>query len=1143
MRGRSAIFGSAAILLFASTLPTPLVSTGVPSRGSGAPDLTLSLLVTLEANQASAHLGYSAAACGDVNGDGFTDLILGQRDYDGGQQNEGRILVHRGGPAGVETVASWTFESNQAIAFLGASVASAGDVNGDGFHDVIAGAPSYDDGQSNEGVAYLFMGSASGLGAAPAWTKGGDQETAAFGTSVACAGDVNGDGRADVIIGARGADGAFDDEGRASVFYGTAAGLATSPAWSVTGAQDDPGFGGSVAGAGDVNGDGYADVIVGAFLHDAGEMNEGAAFAYLGSAGGLATASSWMGQGNQSNASYGWSVAGAGDVNADGYADVLVGARDHQTTLLKEGKAFAYLGGAGGIAPFPIWSAVGGDENASFGWSVASAGDVNGDGLADALVGAPRADPTWLDAGEVRLFLGARAGGLVGPAWSDAGASAGAQLGWCVASAGDVNGDGFGDVLLSCPYDDNGQTDEGRVRVWAGAVRLPAAAPAWRASGGATSAAYGQSLAFLGDVNGDGFDDLAVGDPFHSNGQTAEGRVDVFYGASNGFAVIPSWSVESNQASAFLGWSVARTGDVNGDGYDDLVIGAPNWDGAQPNEGRATLHWGSAAGLAPAPAWTRTGGQNGASFGFAVAGGGDADGDGFADIVIGAPFQDGAFLDAGAIHWFRGGIGGPTPLPQRMIVGMHAGQELGAAIAHAGDADGDGRSDVIAGAPGFSNGDAGEGAAFFARGTSSGLAPAFTWSAEGGQAESRFGGSVAFAGDVNGDGFAEVLASARLFDGGAEDEGRALLYMGTTTGPSPTASWSYEGNQVFAELDACASAGDVNGDGRADVFVGAGAATSGSPQDGVVSLFHGEPGGLGALPAWSAAGPAAFAAFGSSLGGAGDADGDGFADLAIGARALSDSAGTGGAALVCPGNGAFGAARALRSWRVLADAPIPRGGASDAADRFRVRAIGRTPVGRGRVRLAIEARLAGAPPGAPTIVTGAWAATGPPSLDGSTALLEETVAGFFAGARIVWRARILGPSPIFPGTPWGTPSASARGDHELRTDASGPSDAPSGIAPPVHDGQLRVVGCRPHPARSRTSIEVMVARAGHVRVRLVDVRGRHVRTIHEGPLASGTHVLPFDVADDAEHPLAAGVYFALAVAGDRSASRRIVVVR
>ncbi len=1116
----------------------------MPALAAGD-DLTLPLIAALEANQASAHLGYSAAAAGDVNGDGFTDLVLGQRDYDGGQQNEGRILVHRGTPSGIETTASWSFESDQAIAFLGTSVACAGDVNGDGFHDVIAGAPSFDDGQSNEGIAFLFLGSASGLGVVPAWTKGGDQETAAFGGSVAFAGDVNGDGRDDVLVGARGADGAFANEGRASVFLGTPNGLAPTPVWSATGGQEDPGFGGSVAGAGDVNGDGFADVIVGAFLHDAGETNEGAAFLYRGNSSGVASSASWTGEGNQTNASYGCSVAGAGDVNGDGYADVIVGARDHQTTLFKEGKALLYAGGAAGLAPAPLWFAVGGEANASFGWCVASAGDVNGDGLADAIVGAPRADPTWLDAGEARLYLGSRVGGLHGPAWSTAGETAGAQLGWCVASAGDVNGNGFGDVLVSAPYDDAGQTDEGRVHVFAGAAHPPAATPAWRASGGPTSAAFGTSVAFLGDVNGDGWDDLAAGDPYHSNGQTAEGRVDVFYGSASGFPAASNWSVESNQASAFLGWAVARAGDVNGDGYDDLVIGAPNWDGSVANEGRATLYLGSATGLAVSPIWTRTGGQLGAAFGFAVAGAGDADGDGFCDLAIGAPLQDGTFTDAGALQWFRGGAGGPGALPQRMIVGTHTGEELGAALAHSGDANGDGRSDVLVGAPGFTNGEAGEGAAFLALGTATGLAVGFAWSREGGQEGARSGSSVAFAGDVNGDAFADVLVSARAYDGGAEDEGRVLLYLGSLAGPGVNPAWSFEGGDDFAELDACASAGDANADGFADVLVGAASATMNAPQEGIVSLFYGGTTGPSAAPDWSAAGGTAFAAFGASLGGAGDANGDGFADLVVGSKALADSAGVGGAVLAIPGNGGFGGGPAPRTWRVLADAPIARGGVSDQVDRFRSRAIGRTAAGRGRVRLEIERALAGAPPAAVMIATGAWTMTGVPvPQGGSSVALEEIVGGFFAGARVAWRARLGGASPHFPRTPWITPSSGARGALELRTLVSGALSAPLPAAPPA-PAALSIAACRPHPVRGRAAIEIVLAHPADLRVALFDVRGRRVRTIHQGRLDAGAHSLPFDAvrdAGDASGALPAGVYFLHASTRDAAASRRIVVV-
>jgi hypothetical protein len=164
---------------------------------------------------------------------------------------------------------SWTAESDQADAHFGGSVASAGDVNGDGFSDVIVGAVHYDNGEFNEGRAFVYLGSASGLQTTPAWTAESDQVDARFGISVATAGDVNGDGFADVIVGAHQYHNGETDEGRASVYHGSGSGLATTPAWTAESGQTTAHFGVSVATAGDVNGDGFSDVVVGARLRPA----------------------------------------------------------------------------------------------------------------------------------------------------------------------------------------------------------------------------------------------------------------------------------------------------------------------------------------------------------------------------------------------------------------------------------------------------------------------------------------------------------------------------------------------------------------------------------------------------------------------------------------------------------------------------------------------------------------------------------------------------------------------------------------------------------------------------------------------------------------------------------------------------------
>ncbi|MCH7644215.1 MAG: FG-GAP repeat protein, partial [Myxococcales bacterium] len=180
----------------------------------------------LESNQAGAYLGWSVSGAGDVNGDGFADVIVGARLYDAGQSDEGAAFVFLGSAAGIAdgnpSTAHAQLESNQAIARLGSSVSGAGDVNGDGFADVIVGARLYDAGQSDEGAAFVFLGSAAGIADGNPSTAHAqlesNQQSAQLGQSVSSAGDVNGDGFADVIVGAFSYDAPEISEGAAFVF-------------------------------------------------------------------------------------------------------------------------------------------------------------------------------------------------------------------------------------------------------------------------------------------------------------------------------------------------------------------------------------------------------------------------------------------------------------------------------------------------------------------------------------------------------------------------------------------------------------------------------------------------------------------------------------------------------------------------------------------------------------------------------------------------------------------------------------------------------------------------------------------------------------------------------------------------------------
>ncbi len=378
---------------------------------------------TLQSDQASAYLGYSVAAAGDVNGDGYADVIVGAPNYDAGQADEGAAFVFLGGasgiPSGSPATASATLQSNQVNAQLGVSVAGAGDVNGDGYADVVVGAGLYDAGQTDEGAAFVFMGGPSGIPngnpATAAATLQSDQASANL-VTVAGAGDVNGDGFDDVIVGADSYDAGQTDEGAAFVFLGGPNGIPsgnpTTASATIQSNQASAYLAGGLAGAGDVNGDGYDDVIVGAGGYDAGQTDEGAAFVFLGGPSGIASGSpataSATFQSNQAGALMGVGVAGAGDVNGDTYADVVVGAPLYDAG---EGAAFVFLGGPTGIASGDPTSARttlrANHADAHMGTSVAAAGDVNGDGNDDVIVGASGYDEGGdVYEGGAFLFLG-----------------------------------------------------------------------------------------------------------------------------------------------------------------------------------------------------------------------------------------------------------------------------------------------------------------------------------------------------------------------------------------------------------------------------------------------------------------------------------------------------------------------------------------------------------------------------------------------------------------------------------------------------------------------------------------------------------------------------------------------------------------
>jgi Ca2+-binding RTX toxin-like protein len=384
-------------------------------------------------------LAASVAPAGDVNGDGFGDVIAGYifpRPY-GSNLADYVVFGKAGGfPARLD-VSSLNGANGFKIGFdfgIDAppqqSVASAGDINGDGFADVIGIADSFNYDNFDRGVFVVF-GKARGFPAElPVSSLDGgngfrihEDDPA----SVASAGDINGDGFDDFVIGVPLAGAPFPYTGGAYVVFGKAGRFAADfPLSRLDGGNgfqivgEGGGGGESVAPAGDVNGDGFSDVIVGApYASPRGEFS-GASYVVFGKAGGFASklnlsslngANGFQINGVAKGDQSGSAVASAGDINGDGFADVII-----DTSIFGGGASYVVFGKASGFAANLELSGLDGSngfriEGAGprFGESAASAGDANGDGFADVIIGDPLADPNGIKSGASHVVFGHRA--------------------------------------------------------------------------------------------------------------------------------------------------------------------------------------------------------------------------------------------------------------------------------------------------------------------------------------------------------------------------------------------------------------------------------------------------------------------------------------------------------------------------------------------------------------------------------------------------------------------------------------------------------------------------------------------------------------------------------------------------------------